>query len=153
MQLSSPAFQNNGIIPSKYTCEGKNIHPPLEIHHVPKEAKSLALIMDDPDVPAFVRPDRMYDHWILFNIPPDATKIEEGKTPPGTHGKNTSGKDRYIGPCPPDAQHRYFFKLYALDVKLNLEAGCTKKELEKTMEGHIIAQTKLIGLYEKGKGY
>lgn len=153
MQLSSAAFKHGQIIPSKYTCEGKNVHPPLAIQGVPKNAKSLVLIMDDPDVPAFVRPDRMYDHWILFNIPPATSHIAEGVPLPGIQGKNTGGENRYTGPCPPDAQHRYFFKLYALDIELSLQAGCTKKELEKAMQGHILAQAELMGLYEKGKGY
>ncbi len=110
--------------------------------------------MDDPDVPASVRPDRMYDHWVLFNIPPSVHKIEENAVPPHSiQGRNTSGKNQYIGPCPPDGQHRYFFKLYALDAMLTLAAGCTKKEVEKAMQGHILAQCQLIGLYEKGKGY
>lgn len=153
MQLSSSAFSDGGIIPSLYTCEGKNISPPLEITGVPPSAKSLVLIMDDPDVPASVRPDRMYDHWVLFNILPNVRKIEENVPPHGLHGRNTAGKNQYTGPCPPDKQHRYFFKLYALDTMLPLAAGCTKKEVEKAMQGHILAQCQLIGLYEQGKGY
>jgi Raf kinase inhibitor-like YbhB/YbcL family protein len=92
----------------------------------------------------------MYDHWVLFNIAPTATNIDENS---GTPGKNTSGKNGYIGPCPPDREHRYFFKLYALDILLNLPAGATKKEVEKAMHGHIIAHTQMIGRYEQGKGY
>lgn len=153
MLLASSAFSDGGIIPSLYTCEGKNFSPPLEITGTPPSAKSLVLIMDDPDVPASVRPDRMYDHWILFNIPPNTHKIAEHTAPPGIHGRNTSGKNQYTGPCPPDRQHRYFFKLFALDTMLKLAAGCTKKEVEKAMQGHILAQCQLIGLYEKGKGY
>lgn len=153
MKLTSSAFQDGGVIPSVYTCEGKGINPPLEISAVPKEAKSLVLIMDDPDVPAFVRPDQMYDHWVVFNIPPTTHKIAENSHPPGISGKNTSGKNGYIGPCPPDREHRYFFKLYALEKMLDLHAGATKKEVEKAMQGAILAQCQLMGRYEKGKGY
>ena len=154
MKLTSPAFQDGEIIPSLYTCEGKNINPPLEINGVPTAAKSLVLIMDDPDVPAFVRADQMYDHWVLFNIPPKTHKIpEHASSPPGIQGRNTAGANQYTGPCPPDRQHRYFFKLYALDATLHLPAGSTKKEVEKAMEGHILVQSQLVGLYEKGKGY
>ena len=153
MHLTSPAFKEGGIIPSVYTCEGKNINPPLEISGVPANAKSLCLIMDDPDVPAFVRPDRMYDHWVVFNMPSNLHKIPENSIPHGIQGKNTSGQNQYIGPCPPDREHRYFFKLYALDKMLDLKAGAAKHEVEKAMQGHIIAQCQLMGRYEKGKGY
>jgi Raf kinase inhibitor-like YbhB/YbcL family protein len=150
MKLISPTFHDGGIIPSIHTCEGKNLPPPIAVSAVPKDAISLVLIMDDPDVPASVRADKMYDHWVLFNIAPTATNIDENS---GTPGKNTSGKNGYIGPCPPDREHRYFFKLYALDILLNLPAGATKKEVEKAMHGHIIAHTQMIGRYEQGKGY
>ncbi len=153
MQISSSAFSHNGIIPSLYTCEGKNINPPLQFTAAPSTTISLVLLMDDPDVPKSLRPDGMYDHWVLFNIPPDITSIEENSIPSGTQGKNTAGENCYIGPCPPDRQHRYFFKLYALDTLLDLHAGATKAEVEKAMHGHIIAFAELIGLYEKGKGY
>lgn len=154
MKLTSQAFKDQGIIPSKYTCEGMNINPPLEFSEVPIEAKSLVLIMDDPDVPSEVRPDRMYDHWVLFNIPPAIRNLEEGaKLPPGIQGKNTAGKSQYTGPCPPDREHRYFFKLYALDVELPLPMGSTKKEVERAMKKHILSECTLIGRYEKGKGY
>ena len=149
----SPAFDNGAIIPSIYTCEGKNINPPFIISDVPKEAKSLVIIIDDPDVPVTVRPDKMYDHWIVFNIPPDTQKISEGKAPLGIQGKNTGGKNQYTGPCPPDREHRYFFKLYALDTMLDLSVGATKSQVEKAMQGHILKETKLMGRYEKGKGY
>jgi len=153
MKLTSSVFKEGGIIPSVYTCEGKNINPPLEIMGQPASAKSLVLIMDDPDVPASVRPERMYDHWIVFNMPPTTHKIEEHSVPGGVQGRNTGGKNQYTGPCPPDREHRYFFKLYALDKMLDLQAGATKKEVERAMQGHIIAQCQLMGRYEKGKGY
>lgn len=153
MKLSTRAFSPNGIIPSRYTCEGENINPPLEISHVPEKAKSLVLIMDDPDVPHDLRADGMWDHWILFNIDPATKEIRENSSPSCQHGKTTFGHTRYGGPCPPDREHRYFFKLYALDMKLELASGSAKKEVEKAMEGHILAQTHLMGRYEKGKGY
>jgi len=153
MKLSSPAFKNHGIIPSLYTCEGKNISPSLEISNVPPNAKSLVLIMDDPDVPLNLRPDGMWDHWILFNILPSVHKIKENSTPLCSFGKTTFGHTCYGGPCPPDREHRYFFKLYALDTLLNIPSGSTKKEIEKAMQGHILEEAQLIGLYEKGKNY
>lgn len=153
MKLTSSAFQEGKIIPSLYTCEGKNISPPLEFSEVPEHSKSLVLIMDDPDVPKTLRASGMYDHWTVFNMPPSTTKLEENTPPPGVQGKNTGGENVYVGPCPPDAQHRYFFKLYALDSLLDLKEGATKEEVEKAMEGHIVDQCQLLGLYEKGKGY
>lgn len=151
MKISSTAFVHNGKIPSIYTCEGKGINPPLAFEGVPLETKSLALIMDDPDVPEFVRKDRMWVHWVVFNMPSTLEEIVENSTPPGTSGKNTGGALGYQGPCPPDREHRYFFKLYALDAVLSLPQGATKAELEKAMQGHILAQAELIGLYNKIK--
>lgn len=153
MKLTSSVFEEGNVIPSLYTCEGKNINPPLEITEIPNETKSLVLIMDDPDVPKNLRLSGMYDHWIVFNIPPSTSKIEENTPPPGVQGRNTGGRNEYIGPCPPDAQHRYFFKLYALNTLLDLKEGVTKEEVEKAMEGHIIDQCQLMAIYEKGKGY
>ncbi len=151
MKLTSPAFQEGGKIPSKYTCEGENINPELQIDGVPIQAKSLVLIVDDPDVPEFVRKDRMYDHWVVFNISPTTTRIPENSQPDGIPGKNTSGSLKYIGPCPPDREHRYFFKLYALDIELTLPRGSAKCEVENAIKQHILAQTQLMGRYEKHK--
>jgi hypothetical protein len=147
MQLTSSAFENGKRIPSKYTCDGKNVSPSLHISDVPPNAKSLVLIMDDPDVPAFVRKDQMWVHWVLFNIPPQTTAIAEASIPPGTVGKGTGNQLFYQGPCPPDREHRYFFKLYALDATLNLSEGATKEEVEAAMKGHVIGKTELIGKY------
>ena len=149
MKLTSPAFKEGGKIPSKYTCQGENVNPELEISGVPSNAKSLVLIMDDPDVPEFVRKDKMYDHWVVFNIPPSTSDIPENTQPSGTPGKNTGGGLTYTGPCPPDREHRYFIKLYALDTELKLQQGAAKKDVEKAMQGHILSQTQLIGRYEK----
>lgn len=149
MKLCSPAFKPGEKIPSLYTCQEKDINPPLLISDVPKEARSLVLIMDDPDVPLSLRKDGMWVHWVIFNMPPETTEIIENTTPPGILGKGTGGKKGYQGPCPPDREHRYFFKLYALDSLLNLQAGATKEEVEQAMQDHIIEHTKLIGLYQK----
>lgn len=153
MKLTSPAFHDGGMIPSLFSCEGKNCNPPLGIADVPAQAKSLVLIMDDPDVPKSLRPDGMYDHWVIFNMPPTTNQLKEHAVPPGIQGKSTNGKNQYIGPCPPDREHRYFFKLYALDKMLDLKEGATKKEVEKAMHGHIVAESQLMGRYEKGKRY
>ncbi|HSW86084.1 MAG TPA: YbhB/YbcL family Raf kinase inhibitor-like protein [Rhabdochlamydiaceae bacterium] len=149
MKLKSRAFQHEGNIPERYSCDGDNINPPLEIEEVPSNAKSLVLIMDDPDVPEFVRKDRMFVHWVIYDMPKDIAVIDEDSTPQGKMGKGTSGEASYFGPCPPDREHRYYFKLYALDKMLNLAAGATKQEVEKAMAGHIIANTELMGRYER----
>ena len=153
MKLSSSVFEEGGIIPSRYTCEGANVNPPLHFHDVPKEAQSLVLIMDDPDVPLHIRQDHTWDHWIVYNLPANTTGIQEAADPPGICGKTTYGSCKYGGPCPPDREHRYFFKLYALDIQLKLPDGAEKKEVEKAMEGHILDSAELMGRYEKGKGY
>lgn len=152
LTLTSPAFAEGGKIPSKYTCEGENVNPELVIGNVPPNAKTLVLIMDDPDVPEYVRKEKMYDHWIVFNIPPSTTKIAENSQPQGTPGKNTDGGVGYIGPCPPDREHRYFFKLYALNCDLvHLPKGAAKRDVEQAMQGHILDKTQLMGRYEKQK--
>jgi len=144
LQLSSSAFEQNGKIPSKYTCDGNDMSPPLEISGVPAEAASLVLIMDDPDAPVGT-----WDHWIVFNLSPQLTVITEGEEPAGIPGNNSWGKTGYGGPCPPDGEHRYFFKLFALDVTLDLKEGTTKADVEKAIDGHILEQTELVGLYKR----
>ena len=144
MKLTSSAFQNNAQIPSEYTCDGKNLSPPLSISDVPSNAKSLVLINDDPDAPVGT-----WDHWIVFNINPSTKEIPKGEEPQGTAGKNSWGKKGYGGPYPPSGTHRYFFKLYALDAMLNLPQGTAKKDLERAMQGHIIGQAQLIGNYKR----
>ena len=147
MKLTSPAFAHNGKIPSQYTCDGQNINPALTISDVPASAKSLVLIMDDPDA---IKPaNKVWDHWLVFNISPTLKTIPEGEEPSGVHGKGTSGNLKYMGPCPPDREHRYFFKLYALDAMLNLKEGVTKPEVEAAIQEHIVAQTELMGRYER----
>jgi Raf kinase inhibitor-like YbhB/YbcL family protein len=149
MKLISKAFQNEGKIPGKYTCDGENISPPLSISDVPGEAKSLVLIMDDPDVPSSIRKDGIWDHWVIFNIPTDVHEITEGNEPSGVPGKGTNGETGYFGPCPPDREHRYYFRIYALDNNLDLEEGVDKKTVEKAMKDHIIAKDVLMGRYER----
>lgn len=139
--LSSPAFANNETIPDKYTCQGENINPPLMIINMPEETKTLVLIVDDPDAP-----NGVWDHWVVWDIDNNPS-INENSIP-GRQGKNSAGDNNYKGPCPPSGtQHRYFFKLYALDSALDLEEGSTKTKVEKEMKGHILDQTQLIGLY------
>ena len=146
MKIKSSAFENNQNIPSKYTCDGQDINPPLEFLGVPKEAKTLALIVDDPDAP-----NGNWDHWIVFNIAASIKTIEEGKASKGaTEIRNDFGKTSYGGPCPPSEKHRYFFKLYALDSKLELDFSARKKDLLEAMEGHILDKAELIGLYQRG---
>ncbi|MFZ6014978.1 MAG: YbhB/YbcL family Raf kinase inhibitor-like protein [Patescibacteria group bacterium] len=151
MQISSSAFGNNGLIPAQYTCDGQNINPPLGFSDIPSNAKSLVLLMDDPDVPKSVREDGMWDHWVVYNIPPATVTIFEAQNPPGLMGVNTGGRLAYGGPCPPDKEHRYFFKLYALDSMLELAEGATRAEVENAMEGHIIAQAELMGRYDRNR--
>ncbi len=147
MEISSSAFEDGGKIPSIYTCDGKNINPPLEIKGVPTEARSLVLIMDDPDVPAFVRKDQMWVHWIIYDIPPETRVLKENSMPPGIQGTGTGGNQQYEGPCPPDREHRYFFKLYALKSLLKLKPGATKGQVEEAMKGHILKKAELMGRY------
>ncbi len=153
MQITSSAFEHNTSIPSKYTCDGdRPTNPPLSISGVPEEAKSLALIMDDPDVPKQLRPDGVFDHWVLFNIPVETREIPEG-TSAGTPGANTGGGNAYTGPCPPPqfepAEHRYIFKLYALDIELDVGPGAEKRKVIEAMQGHILAEAELIGKYKR----
>ena len=142
MKIISPEFENNGFIPKEFTCQGVDINPTLVIEDIPKEAKSLSLIMDDPDAPMGT-----WIHWVVFDIP-IINRIEKN-TIPGCQGINDFGRKDYGGPCPPSGTHRYFFKMYALDKKLNLEEGIHKKDLESAMQGHILAQAQLLGLYKK----
>ena len=144
MRINSPAFEHEGVIPSKYTCDGRDISPPLRFEDVPEGTVSLVLVMDDPDAPLGA-----FDHWMVWNIPLTVTSIEEGKEPQGVQGRNDFGRNGYGGPCPPRGVHRYFFKLYALDTKLDLPEGSRKKALEKAMKGHIIEQATLMARYSR----
>ena len=142
--LTSSAFEDSGTIPSKYTCDGDNISPPIEIGGVPAEARTLALIMDDPDAPSGT-----WVHWVKFNIPPETKNIEEGKEPLGISGKGSEDNISYQGPCPPSGEHHYVFTVYALDTFLKLESGASKKEVESAMAGHLLAKGRMVGLYSR----
>jgi len=159
-QLTSPAFENNELIPKRYTCDGENISPPLEISNVPEQAKTLALIVTDPDIPDEVR-ERMgieiFDHWVVFNIPADKVRNGSGGINPdaawGTLGVNSAGEHGYTGPCPPaeyqPTEHRYIFSLYALDDTLPLQQGARKADVMEAMKGQIVEKAELVGRYEK----
>ncbi len=145
LTITSPAFKNGELIPSKFTCDGADISPALAIGNVPPEAKSLALIMDDPDAPG-----GMWVHWVVWNIDPATREIPEDSVPAGARlGRNDFRQTPYGGPCPPSGTHRYFFKLYALDTRLELAAGTDKAGLEKAMKGHVLAQAELMGKFKR----
>ncbi len=154
LTLKSNAFDNGDVIPSKYTCEGEDISPPLAWAGVPETARSLVLIVDDPDAPDPRAPKMTWVHWVLYNIPPDVSGLPEdimsAKLPPGTEeGLNDWNRTGFGGPCPPIGRHRYFHKLYALDMVLEGMNTPTKAKVEAAMKGHIIAQTELVGTYQK----
>ena len=143
MSITSPAFQPGGDIPAKFTCNGTNVSPELQIGGVPNEAKSLILIVDDPDAPR-----GLFTHWIVWNIDPKTTQVTENSAPAGgIQGTNDFGKTKYGGPCPPSGTHRYFFKIFALDTKLDLKPGARRAELDTAMHGHVLAQGELMGRY------
>ena len=162
LALISPAFLAGASIPAQYTCDLAGQagavasvspkSPPFTVSGVPSEAKSLALVMDDPDVPKALRPTGVFDHWVLFNIPPTVTDIAEGESI-GVAGANGAGEASYAGPCPPreyePSEHRYFFKLFALDTMLDLPAGATKAQLEEAMKGHVLQEAELMGKYKR----
>ena len=148
--IASSGFTEGGMIPKKFTCDAEDISPDLKWSGVPKEAKSLALICDDPDAPVGT-----WVHWVLFNIPADVSSLSAGVAPDpvlkngAQHGKNDFRKLGYGGPCPPGGTHRYFFKIYALDTLLSLESGSTKSQLLAAMKGHILAEAQLMGKYKR----
>ena len=150
IKIKSTAFEEGGMIPKQYTCDGTDISPPLAWSSVPNGTKSIALICDDPDAPMGT-----WVHWVLFNLPADMKELPEGVPPQKTlengsiQGMNDFRKIGYGGPCPPSGTHRYYFKLYALDTEMNLEPGITKRELLKAMEGHILAEGQLMGKYKR----
>ncbi|MBI4130067.1 YbhB/YbcL family Raf kinase inhibitor-like protein [Candidatus Roizmanbacteria bacterium] len=145
MYLTSNAFDQDEDIPSQYTCDGANVNPSLEFTDIPPEAKSLALIVDDPDSPT-----HEWSHWILFNIPPGIEEIGEGEAPVGCRiGTNDFGNREYGGPCPSEGRHRYTFKLFALDIMLDLPEGADKEAVEDAMEGHILEQAELTAHYSR----
>lgn len=143
LTIGSVAFSQGGHIPKKYSCEGEDINPPLEVSGFPKETKTLAIIVEDPDAPRGI-----FDHWVAWNIEPNEPIAENSNV--GTSGRNSFGKTGYGGPCPPSGSHRYYFKVYALDTLLNLPAESEKKQLQEAMEGHILASGELMAHYKKG---
>ena len=154
LSLTSSAFAAGQTIPKKYTCQGGDRSPPLAWTGVPARAKRLALIVDDPDAPDPKAPQRVWVHWVLYNIPPTASSLPEAASgrniPSGaSEGTNDWSRSGYGGPCPPIGRHRYFFKLYALDAMVPADQPLTKTALETTMKGHIVAQAELIGTYQK----
>lgn len=153
MTITSGAFAHNGRIPKLHTCEGADVSPPLAWSGIPAGAKSLALIVDDPDAPDPAAPRVIWVHWVLYNLPADGAGLPEGARPlpAGTlEGLNDWQRTGYGGPCPPIGRHRYFHKLYALDTVLPDLGHPTKKQLEQAMHGHILGQAQLIGTYRKG---
>lgn len=142
--IGSTAFEPGGFIPDRYTCKGENVNPAITIENIPAGTKSLTLIVDDPDAAGGT-----FDHWITWNIRPMEMIIEN--TVPGVEGKNSFGKTKYQGPCPPAGTHRYYFKVYALDTLLDVKAGSDKKTVEKAMKEHILATGEIIGVYNKSK--
>ncbi len=142
LQVTSPSFKENELMPAKYTCEGINVSPPLDIKNIPAQTKSIAIIMDDPDAAGGT-----YDHWIVWNLEPAQAIAENIEA--GILGRNGSGNTSYKGPCPPTGTHHYHFKVYALDMMLTLKEGSSKAELQTAMQEHIIANGDLVGLYQK----
>ena len=140
--ISSSAFENEGSIPAKYTCEGEEINPPLHVDNIPDDTQTLAIIVEDPDAPKGT-----FDHWLVWNIPPEGS-IEENRIP-GISGINGAGKTGYYGPCPPSGSHRYYFHVFALDKSLDVEAGIRKGALQKAMEPHILAKGSFMGRYQR----
>jgi Raf kinase inhibitor-like YbhB/YbcL family protein len=156
MKVTSPAFENQGAIPKKFTCDGEDISPALAWSNIPEGTKSFALIVDDPDAPDPANPRMTWVHWVMYNIPATVSSLLEGVTdkdlPKGTlQGLNDWKKTGYGGPCPPTGTHRYFHKLYALDIVLPDLKQPTKAKLEKAMEGHVLSKAELVGLYQRKK--
>lgn len=142
LDISSPSFKSRELIPAKYTCDGENISPGIDIKELPEGTKSLVLIVDDPDAPKGT-----FDHWVMWNIPP--TKSIPENTVPGVEGWNGKGENKYTGPCPPSGKHHYYFKVYALDIMLDLVPISRKSDVESAMKDHILGQGELVGLYSR----
>jgi Raf kinase inhibitor-like YbhB/YbcL family protein len=142
LTITSPDFVHEGELPSRFTCDGDNANPTLNIQGIPEGTKSLAVIMEDPDVPSTT-----FNHWIVWNIPPQETIAENSI--PGIQGNNSLGKNNYLGPCPPGGTHRYFFKVFALNSMLDIDANGNKNKLESAMQEHILAQGEIMGWYRK----
>ena len=146
MKITSSAFQEGGNIPSKFTCDAGDSSPPLRIAEIASGAKTLALVVDDPDAPS-----GLFTHWIVWNISPQTNAIAEGSAPQGVQGTNDFGKSGYGGPCPPSGTHRYYFKIFALDRELNLPSGTKRNQLDAAIKGHVVARGELMGRYSRKK--
>ena len=146
MKVTSSAFEQGGNMPAKFTCDGSDTSPPLQITGIPPNAKTLVLIADDPDAP-----NGLFTHWLVWNIRPQTNSIAEGSAPKGVQGANDFGKTGYRGPCPPSGTHRYSFKIFALDRELDLRTGVKRSQVDVAMKGHIIAQGELVGRYARKK--
>jgi Raf kinase inhibitor-like YbhB/YbcL family protein len=146
VKITSSVFQEGGNIPSKFTCDGSDTSPPLQITGVPSGAKTLVLIADDPDAPG-----GLFTHWLVWNIAPQTNSIAEGTAPKGVHGTNDFGKSGYNGPCPPPGTHRYSFKIFALDRELDLRPGAKRSQVDAAMKSHVIAEGELVGRYARKK--
>jgi len=145
MKINTNAFPEGGVIPDKYARQGSNMNPPLHLDDIPSRARSLALIVDDPDAPSGT-----FNHWVIYNIDPKTHDIKENSVPViATQGRNDFGDVEYDGPQPPSGEHRYFFKAFALDTVLDLPRGARRQELEKAMEGHVLDQAATMGRYAK----
>lgn len=155
MELRSTAYRPGGAIPSRYTCEGENLSPNFSWSEAPSRTKSLALILHDPDAPK----TGGFTHWVMYGIHPSAREIDEGASRPephtdfGVQGKNDGGALGYTGPCPPSGNHRYTARIYALDIDIDLDPGATRQELESAMQGHVLDQAALTGMYSKSGSY
>ncbi len=145
MQLSSPAFTDQGAIPSRFTCDGDDVSPPLAVADIPADAQALALVMDDPDAP-----NGTWDHWVAYNISPRGLELPGAVESLGTPGTNSWGRTGYGGPCPPSGTHRYVFRVFALDAPLELAEGAAKQAVLDAMSGHVIADATLVGTYSRG---
>ena len=144
LKVSSSAFKNEGEIPSEFTCDGLDLSPPLSITDVPKETTTLSIIMDDPDAPMGT-----FTHWLVWNISPNKTQFTKGEEFDSVQGRTSFGAIGYGGPCPPSGTHRYFFRIYALDIKLDLKQGSNAKNLESAISGHVLAEATLMGRYSR----
>ncbi len=148
LELTSRAFDHHEVIPARFTCQGADVSPPLHIAGVPAETVSLALVVEDPDVPDPADPIVVWDHWVVWNISSDVSTIPEGSLPAGAiQGRNSWGRNDYGGPCPMIGRHRYFFRLHALDTALELPPGAGRDDLQRVMGGHVLAEAELMGLY------
>ncbi len=143
INVSSSLFQAGGTIPARFTCKGANVNPPLQFHGLPKAAKCLVLIVDDPDAPG-----GLFTHWLIWNIDPSATQLREKSAPAGAiEGTNDFGERGYGGPCPPSGTHRYYFRVFALDQKMDLKSGAKRSAVDRTLKGHVLAQGELMGRF------